>query len=69
MEVVGLSFYRVVGGVVQNVLKSLGHQVEITEGFHSNIFLLLRGNLDLLVACLKNMSHWQQTLRNLLLIL
>lgn len=51
MGVVGLSFYRVVGGVVQNVLKSLGYQVEITEGPHAEIFPVLgQGDLDMLVA-------------------
>ncbi|VEP18175.1 Glycine betaine abc transporter substrate-binding protein [Hyella patelloides LEGE 07179] len=51
MGVVGLSFYRVVGGVVQNVLESLGHQVEITEGSHSEIFPILgQEDLDMLVA-------------------
>ena len=51
MGVVGLSFYRVVGGVVQNVLESLGHQVEIIEGPHAEIFPVLgQGDLDMLVA-------------------
>ncbi len=51
MGVVGLSFYRVVGGVVQNVLGSLGYQVEITEGPHAEIFPTLgQGDLDMLVA-------------------
>ncbi|MDJ0570919.1 MAG: glycine betaine ABC transporter substrate-binding protein [Pleurocapsa sp. MO_192.B19] len=51
MGVVGLSFYRVVGGVVQNVLESLGHQVEIMEGPHAEIFPVLgQEDLDMLVA-------------------
>lgn len=51
MGVVGLSFYRVVGGVLQNVLESAGYGIEITEGSHTEIFSLLgQGQLDLLVA-------------------
>ncbi|MEB3335930.1 MAG: glycine betaine ABC transporter substrate-binding protein [Leptolyngbyaceae bacterium] len=51
MGVVGLSFYRVVGGIVQNVLESLGYRVDITEGPHAEIFPRLgRGELDMLVA-------------------
>lgn len=51
MGVVGLSFYRVVGGVIQNVLESLGYAVEISEGSHTEIYSVLgQGKLDLLVA-------------------
>ena len=51
MGVVGLSFYRVVGGVIQNVLEPMGYTVEITEGPHLDIFPeLSQGNLDMLVA-------------------
>lgn len=51
MGVVGLSFYRVVGGVLQNVLESSGYSVEIVEGSHTEIYSLLgQGKLDLLVA-------------------
>lgn len=49
--VVGLSFYRVVGGVIQNVLESLGYAVAINEGSHTEIYSMLgQGKLDVLVA-------------------
>ncbi|MDX2098560.1 MAG: glycine betaine ABC transporter substrate-binding protein [Leptolyngbyaceae cyanobacterium bins.59] len=49
--VVALSFYRVVGGIIQNVLEALGHRVEIVEGPHTEIFSILgQGDLDVLVA-------------------
>jgi glycine betaine/proline transport system substrate-binding protein len=51
MGVVNLSFYRVVGGVLQNLLESLGYAIEITEGSHTEIYSVLgQGKLDMLVA-------------------
>jgi glycine betaine/proline transport system substrate-binding protein len=51
MGQIGLSFYAVTAGVVQEVLERLGHEVEVTQGSHANIFPKLgNGQLDLLVA-------------------
>ena len=51
MGVIGLSFYQVVGGIIQNILESQGYSVEITEGSHAEIYPVLgQGMLDLLVA-------------------
>ena len=51
MGQIGLSFYAVVGGVIQSVLERLGHTVEVKDGTHADIFPLLgRGEVDLLVA-------------------
>ena len=48
---VGLSFYAVVGGVVQDVLEREGYTVEVVEGPHSEIFPQLgRGEVDILAA-------------------
>ncbi len=48
---VGLSFYAVVGGVVQEVLEERGYTVEVVEGSHSEIFPMLgAGEVDLLAA-------------------
>jgi len=48
---VSLSFYAVTGAVVQEVLERLGHQVELRQGPHEEIFPLL-GNrqIDLMAA-------------------
>ena len=35
---VGLSFYAVVGGIVQEVLEKDGYKVEVTAGSHGDIF-------------------------------
>jgi glycine betaine/proline transport system substrate-binding protein len=51
MGQIGLSFYAVTAGVVQEVLERLGHTVEVTTGSHAEIFPRLgAGELDLLVA-------------------
>ena len=48
---VGLSFYAVVGGVVQEVLERQGYRVEVVEGPHSQIFPQLgAGEVDILAA-------------------
>ena len=48
---IGLSFYAVTAGVVEEVLERLGHRVEITQGSHAQIFPRLgAGEVDLLVA-------------------
>lgn len=58
MGVVGLSFYRVVGGIVQNLLEPMGYQIEITEGTHADIFPRLgAGELDMLVAAWLPTAH------------
>ncbi|HIP80057.1 MAG TPA: hypothetical protein EYH07_16555, partial [Kiloniellaceae bacterium] len=48
---VGLSFYAVVGGVVQEVLEREGYTVEVVEGPHAEIFPQLgAGEVDILAA-------------------
>ena len=48
---IGLSFYAVTGGVVQEVLERLGHTVEVVQGSHGQIFPRLgAGEVDILVA-------------------
>ncbi len=48
---VGLSFYAVVGAVVQDVLERLGHRVEVRQGPHEEMFpLLADGRIDLMAA-------------------
>lgn len=48
---IGLSFYAVTGALVQRVLERLGHQVEVSQGSHAQIFpRLAAGEVDLLVA-------------------
>lgn len=48
---VGLSFYAVVGGIVQEVLENDGYKVEVTTGSHGDIFPKLgAGELDILAA-------------------
>ena len=48
---VNLSFYAVVGAVVQKVLERLGHEVEVREGSHPDIYPpLAKGEVDLLCA-------------------
>ncbi len=61
---VQLSFYAVVGAVIQEVLETLGHPVEVREGTHEAIFPVLgRGEVDLLVAAWLPGAHatyWAQ---------
>ncbi|MEO1523161.1 MAG: glycine betaine ABC transporter substrate-binding protein [Cyanobacteria bacterium J06633_2] len=48
---VGLSFYAVKGGVVQELLERDGYTVEVTEGSHADIFPMLgEGEVDILAA-------------------
>jgi glycine betaine/proline transport system substrate-binding protein len=48
---VGLSFYAVVGGIVQEVLEREGYKVEVTTGSHGDIFPKLgAGEVDILAA-------------------
>ncbi|MEL6385295.1 MAG: glycine betaine ABC transporter substrate-binding protein [Cyanobacteria bacterium J06626_18] len=48
---VGLSFYAVKGGVVQELLERDGYTVAVTEGSHAHIFLMLgEGEVDILAA-------------------
>lgn len=48
---VGLSFYAVVGGIVQEVLEKDGYRVEVTTGSHGDIFPKLgAGEVDILAA-------------------
>ncbi len=64
MGQIGLSFYAVTGGVVQEVLERLGHKVEVTTGSHAEIFPRLgAGEVDLLVAAWLPHGHavyWKQ---------
>jgi glycine betaine/proline transport system substrate-binding protein len=61
---IGLSFYAVTAGVVQEVLERLGHRVEVTTGSHAQIFPRLgAGEVDLLVAAWLPHGHalyWEQ---------
>jgi len=61
---IGLSFYAVTAGVVQEVLERLGHTVEVTQGSHAQIFPKLgAGEVDLLVAAWLPYGHavyWEQ---------
>jgi ABC-type proline/glycine betaine transport system substrate-binding protein len=61
---IGLSFYAVTAGVVQEVLERLGHTVEVTTGSHAQIFPRLgAGEVDLLVAAWLPHGHavyWEQ---------
>lgn len=61
---IGLSFYAVTAGVVQEVLERLGHRIEITQGSHAQIFPRLgAGEVDLLVAAWLPHGHavyWEQ---------
>ena len=48
---VSLSFYAVVGGIVQEVLEQDGYQVEVTAGSHGDIFPKIgAGEVDILAA-------------------
>lgn len=48
---VSLSFYAVVGGVIQEILERLGHVVEVRQGPHEQIFPLLgEAGIDLMVG-------------------
>lgn len=59
-----LSFYAVTGAVVQHVLETLGHTVEIKEAPHEKIYPMLgKGEIDLLVAAWLPETHgvyWNQ---------
>ncbi len=59
-----LSFYAVAGAVIQGVLETLGHPVEVREGVHETIFPALgRGEVDLLAAAWLPGAHaiyWAQ---------
>jgi glycine betaine/proline transport system substrate-binding protein len=61
---IGLSFYAVTAGVVQEVLERLGHKVEVSQGSHAQIFPRLgAGEVDLLVAAWLPHGHavyWEQ---------
>lgn len=55
---VGLSFYAVVGGVVQELLEAEGYKVEVVEGPHSEIFPQLGvGDVDMLAAAWLPSGH------------
>lgn len=57
---VSLSFYAVVGAVVQQVLERLGHAVQVREGPHESMFPLLSdGAIDLMVAAWLPEGHAQ----------
>jgi glycine betaine/proline transport system substrate-binding protein len=64
MGQIGLSFYAVTAGVVQEVLERLGHTVEVSTGSHAQIFPRLgTGEVDLLVAAWLPHGHavyWEQ---------
>jgi glycine betaine/proline transport system substrate-binding protein len=48
---VGLSFYAVVGAIVQEMLEQDGYTVEVTTGSHGEIFPKLgAGEIDILAA-------------------
>lgn len=65
---VSLSFYAVVGGIVKQVLVDLGHEVEVREGPHDQVFPLLGSeSIDLMVAVWLPEGHagyWQRYGRN-----
>ncbi len=55
---VGLSFYAVVGGVVQELLEREGYTVEVVEGPHAEIFPQLgEGEVDMLAAAWLPSGH------------
>ena len=59
-----ISFYAVTGAVVQEVLGKLGHEFEVVEGLHPDIFPKLgAGEVDMLVAAWLPYGHaeyWQK---------
>jgi glycine betaine/proline transport system substrate-binding protein len=59
-----ISFYAVAGAVVQEALTKLGHEVEVVEGLHPEIFPKLgAGEVDVLVAAWLPYGHaeyWQK---------
>ena len=59
-----ISFYAVAGAVVQEVLTKLGHEFEVVEGLHPDIFPKLgAGEVDTLVAAWLPYGHaeyWQK---------
>ncbi|MEL1264477.1 glycine betaine ABC transporter substrate-binding protein [Pseudoxanthomonas putridarboris] len=61
---VSLSFYAVVGSVIKHVLIGLGHEVEVREGPHDQMFPLLGSDsIDLMVAAWLPEGHagyWQR---------
>jgi glycine betaine/proline transport system substrate-binding protein len=55
---INLSFYQVVGAVVQEILEAVGHAVEIREGSHDEIYPVLgEGGLDVLAAAWLPNAH------------
>ncbi len=55
---VSLSFYAVTGAVVHEVLKRLGHSVEVRQGPHEEMFPLLgQGAIDLMAAAWLPEAH------------
>jgi len=55
---VGLSFYAVVGGVVQELLEREGYSVEVVQGPHAEIFPRLgAGEVDILAAAWLPQGH------------
>ena len=55
---VSLSFYAVVGAVVQEVLERLGHTVVVLQGSHEEMFpMLADARIDLMAAALLPEGH------------
>lgn len=55
---INLSFYAVVGAVVQEVLERLGHQVQTVQGSHAEMYPKLgSGEVDLLAAAWLPHAH------------
>ena len=53
-----ISFYAVAGAVVQEALTKLGHEVDVVEGLHPDIFPKLgAGEVDTLVAAWLPYGH------------
>jgi glycine betaine/proline transport system substrate-binding protein len=61
---IGISFYAVTAGVIQEVLERMGHTVEVSQGSHGQIFPRLgAGEVDLFVAAWLPHGHavyWDQ---------
>lgn len=55
---VDLSFYAVVGGVVQELLERRGYEVDVVEGSHAEIFpKLAAGDVDIFAAAWLPVGH------------
>ncbi|MDW4497870.1 glycine betaine ABC transporter substrate-binding protein [Sulfitobacter sp. D35] len=55
---VNLSFYAVVGGVVQEILERRGYEVDVVEGSHAEIFpKLAAGEVDIFAAAWLPAGH------------